>query len=96
MLRLNSEQPTPQTVNELGQQACNFQFQQSNSCEEDLLSARSAQLRASRVFLSQNGYVVNTKSFYPYNSNTGADGRGSTFSSAIARVDRADDSVSQG
>ena len=26
MLRLNSEQPTPQTVNELGRQACNFQF----------------------------------------------------------------------
>ena len=58
------------------------------------MSARSAKLRATRAFLLQNGYVVNTVSNNPYNTNTGGDGRGSTFSSAIARMDRADDSVS--
>ena len=44
--------------------------------------------------MSQTGYVYNTKSFYPYNSN---EGRGSTFSSAIARVDKGgEDTTSQG
>ena len=54
-------------------------------------------MRASRIYVSQTGYVYNTKSFYPAYSNAGGEGRGSTFSSAIARVDKGgDETASQG
>ena len=69
MMKLNSERPTPIQCKDKNINGAQFNHTAPYSVEDDLLSSKSQRIRQRSIFLSNTGYVYNTKSFYPYNAH---------------------------